>query len=66
MNNTKHKHDKQDHTSPLEDQQQKTRQYQEGKKQGQQPAMLHKDLRETQVHEHEVHEHEMLETRMTR
>ena len=43
MNNTKHKHDRQDTINPQQDQQQQTRQQQEAKKQGQKPDMLHKD-----------------------
>jgi hypothetical protein len=62
MNNTKHKHDKQDYTHPHEDQQQKTRQQQETKKQGHKPDMLHKDAN----HQVQVHEHELPEMRMTR
>jgi len=66
MNNTQHRHDKQDEINPQQDQQQKTRQQQEAKKQGHNPDMLHKDL-SSQVHEHErVHEQELVETRLTR
>ncbi len=61
MNNTKHKHDKQDQIHPQQEQQHKTRQLQEAKKQGHNPGMLHKDL-----DHYQVHEHELLETRMTR
>lgn len=60
MNNTKHKHDRQDTINPQQDQQQQTRQQQEAKKQGQKPGMLHKDPAP------QVHEHELVEARLTR